>query len=1201
MAALGASGRGLFSPKIEGQTAPICVEQMHGLWDAIHHVEGGAVPSPSDQVRELPAGHSTITALSQYENIVQQVPLRFYFPESAGSIQTRGRVVPRYNPLAVPTHSLRRPWHDTFWPPLGPAQLPPFSIGYGAEIGLQDGIQALWDPTNKCLFFLDHTHKAVIYRDPRPPPTAKPVVAKKQLLHGDRKRVKDTPEHACRLPEVIQLTAKRAHTKLHGFVLQANGKNGEHGAPGITGSEGCCGVSGYPGFTGGRGGNGTDGDKGSVGQRGKDATGASDVIVALSGNCSQLNVSGTCRFSAELGGERCEAVLFVNCRGGDGGKGGKGGNGGAGGRGGHGGDGDRGSPGYSSASGPGGDGGPGGNGGHGGNGGDGGPGGDGGGGGNAGHGGVCVIKTSDPTLLVLVEADCLDGTPGTGGAGGKGGEGGAGGVGGAGGAGGPGGSGGSSRDADGRVTYYGSGRSGSPGISGINGIRGANGVSGVKGGDGKPAPNGAILWVITSPTGEVLCDSATRYDAQVVKFETVSSIDDGIFEPNERIAVSKVTLINSGGLPLPAGAIASIPSTKTINFEPISFRLPRLQPGERFEIPVTFYGRIFDQPPPNAPGPFVSSAEFHPRIDLIGRPFEKSFLRKGMVVQYPIKLAHLRNPEHLGRGEIGIISVGLHNISSIAYGDFRGSGGLVTLRIHLDARLIPIGVANDAPCTVRHDPNAQDSMHITVHNIRPSETMEINIAVQMESRAELFDRCYWQADLILRDKLIEYNIEKFRVSPYYIPATPTADVLFVTNEHISRKEFVFWQSILETIGASVDFWDIPRYHGLSVDDRTGSPHPVTWKGRYHGKMILYPHCDLKLLSPMDIVDHFHNRQGQPYSAPLQDLQSSMVLFLPPSPPKKLSKTKFIDRGDRSIQFHLALASVPIQIQPNEYSGRHLVSPGSFRTSASPHHKWEKDRLKQIEKDVPGQSAVVLGRLNQLQKTGFISWKYGKVDIRRCPLLRSCKLTVVDGAGCSMTDMGRDDSQLTPYTTEIPLGSHYGQTLLVTLYGLPLMAKLRLLKTPTQESPDTRGQLKFYLPNSLCLSLPTLAAICMAHEIADEVLGSQGTCSRMAAVADDVRTSTNAYAQNGPIVLQLVDLLLKELKHRKKRTSNSRVSRSTAGIKRLCSRVRQTLRNARVLSRDLTPLPSLRVLLSSDRCHSPHQYIVEDEQWNLLGV
>ena len=79
-------------------------------------------------------------------------------------------------------------------------------------------------------------------------------------------------------------------------------------------------------------------------------------------------------------------------------------------------------------------------------------------------------------------------------------------------------------------------------------------------------------------------------------------------------------------------------------------------PGQTFEIPVTCYERIFDQPPPNVPGPFVSSAEFHPRIEMLGRPFEKSFLQQTLVVQYPIKIAFLRCSENLGRrGEVDVL------------------------------------------------------------------------------------------------------------------------------------------------------------------------------------------------------------------------------------------------------------------------------------------------------------------------------------------------------------------------------------------------------------------------------------------------------------------------------------------------------------------------------------------------------------------
>ena len=151
------------------------------------------------------------------------------------------------------------------------------------------------------------------------------------------------------------------------------------------------------------------------------------------------------------------------------------------------------------------------------------------------------------------------------------------------------------------------------------------------------------------------------------------------------------------------------------------------------------------------------------------------------------------------------------NISGLPYGDCPRSGGTVGLQIHLDARLIPVGSSNiSTTYTVTYDPSIRDSLYVRVHEILPGKTIKVETAVQMESCAELFDRCHWEADLYLRDKLIEYNFEKIRVSPFYIPSTPSTDVLFVTNQHISRKEFVFWQRILENVGANVDFWDTQK-------------------------------------------------------------------------------------------------------------------------------------------------------------------------------------------------------------------------------------------------------------------------------------------------------------------------------------------------------------------------------------------------------
>ena len=96
------------------------------------------------------------------------------------------------------------------------------------------------------------------------------------------------------------------------------------------------------------------------------------------------------------------------------------------------------------------------------------------------------------------------------------------------------------------VQYTTYGALGRDGTDGNDGVDGGNGGEGARGRDGKLAKNGGILWVVETEDGHPFQQSGVRYEIEVTHFNVVSGIDDGIFEPNERIAVSGVTVINSG-------------------------------------------------------------------------------------------------------------------------------------------------------------------------------------------------------------------------------------------------------------------------------------------------------------------------------------------------------------------------------------------------------------------------------------------------------------------------------------------------------------------------------------------------------------------------------------------------------------------------------------------------------------------------------
>ena len=1207
MASLGARGPGLFTKEDEENRA-VAIETTRELFDVIHPSEDEVY-----QRQQLYQNHGRngdiAGAPPTYAKTIQQLPGGFYFPSDGGvsvdqlaQMAFPGTAVPMYDPNAPLPKSYRRPWHDTFRPPHGPPVFFPVSIGYGAEVGLEPGLQALWDPNKKIYFFLNHNKKEAFIDDPRQQLNQLAVVTKQQTVYGPQRRAAVIPPGVCRDHSVIRATAARAYSKPHIHTVLACGVDGQHGSDGEPGPHGYIGNSGIAGKSEGEngylGGPGSQGGPATEGLNGLNGTEASDVILNVWGDTEKLNVSGTVSLVAELGGNRAEEVLFVNCRGGNGGHGGCGGEGGVGGDGGYGGDGAKGKDGMDSYGAPAGHGRPGGDGGPGGPGGPGGAGARGGNGGHAQFGGGCVLQAADPRLLMLVEADCTEGTPGAAGEGGDGGHGGAGGKGGKGGEGGDGGR-GASYTYNGMNYFYPDGVSGPNGEDGEDGTPGEDGPNGERGIDGQPANNGAILWVIGSPEGGVMHQAGTRYDAEVTSLHIASAIDDGIFEPNERILVSGVVVVNSGGLPLPTDVTLFMPSTKTIQFEPTRFELPTDQmcPGQSFTVPITYYGRIFDQPPPNISGPFVSSAEFHPRAELLGRPFEKSFLHQKLVVQYPVKLAYLRCSEGLGQGEVSKLEIGVQNISTMPYGDVSGSGGKVMLQIHMDARIIPVGSANvgisAVPYTITYDPNVKDSMYIQMHDIPPGQTVNVQVTVQMESRAELFDRCYWQADLYLREKLIEYNSEKIRVIPSYLPKDPPADVLMITSDAINRQEFIFWQRVLELLGVSVDFWDITFHNGLSVDTRTNTRHQVTWEGRYPGSLMLYPHCNLNLLYGIDVVRHFHGKDYR--DNPLKDLHSGAVFFMPESAARGRQRSSFEDRGDKEVQRHLSAVEGALEIPHEAYSGRHVFKP---HIVDEPYLEAEKKYLEKLEKENPTQAPVVLSRIVNIQSVGTLKYNYGSVDIRRMPILRSCKFLNIDGAGGSYVDMNSSDPNLHPGATEVPLAGNFGQVFLATLYGTPLHSKLKLLKTATNES--VQAKVIFILPNGLKMSIPELGMICLAWEIADEIYSCSGSASRMRELAQDVKSNTAAYVTNGRIILSGMELISHEEKLRKTHVHSPNINRAVLEINNHIKHITQALHKAKVNGKNLEHLVSLTHLMDNERVHRSHQHWIKEDCWNLCA-
>ena len=352
-------------------------------------------------------------------------------------------------------------------------------------------------------------------------------------------------------------------------------------------------------------------------------------------------------------------------------------------------------------------------------------------------------------------------------------------------------------------------------------------------------------------------------------------------------------------------------------------------------------------------------------------------------------------------------------------------------------------------------------------------------------------------------------------------------------------------------------------------------------------MILYPHCNLTLLDGLDIAEHFHGEDFNENS--LKELGSSLIAFMPQS--------NSAQQDENAMLRHLAAAGISIEIQENGYGGKHLTKPNPDKFPPA-YAKWEAKFIKKLEKSNPVQSPVLFARNVAIQSVGLFRYSYGHVDVRQIPLLKSSKFLEIDGVGGNMVDMSLDDSNLSTSSTDIPLASKYGQVFLATLYGIPVSAKLSLMKKES-EVDRPPSDLMFYLPNKVVVSREELAMITLAWEVADEVFSFFGEVHRMKEIYSDIISNPDAYFENGSIILRGLKLIRKELNKRKSRVKNSKVSQACGEIADLVGKTQKVLLNAGVDNSNLRKMLSLEFLQDRSRVHRCHQHYVKEGVWNLV--
>jgi len=593
--------------------------------------------------------------------------------------------------------------------------------------------------------------------------------------------------------------------------LDASGRRGRAGADGHDGRDGVT-----AGSDGDRGGDASPAEPGEpagrmdIELRSVDASDTrAHVAIDL-----RSGAEGQRRGEAEVDFARAGEIELVAV-------GGRGGNGGDGGRGGHGARGRAGADATRWSSGD--DGGPGG---------DGGDGGSGSSGAAGGGGGAVVIRLSehDTPLLLLVRNDV------------RGGEGGAPGENGGIGRGGPGGRGGSSyswtesesyRDANGnhrtRTTHH-SKSGGSSGRPGRNG-RPSSALLYA----GKNGAPGSVKIEVRDDAGTTT-SYRSRYDIRLVSFQHRNANDDGIYEPEEKVFVSRVAIQNTGGMPLPKhhdvivriaddGWIAPVPEQTLV--------LPRsLAPGEihvfeREELELTL--RMFRPqkagPPLAAPETIHLLAEL-PRVRRRFGELETPGAPHGnIVIRFPIEVSEPTALFSLAPGQATRIRWRLTNVSGRPFGLASEQGRAVGVRLVLDGGEIRAdGVhlfARDPASTEERLIALDHGLDLDVPHVDAGQEIpfEATIAVPHDAAPYTTARFVVSAELgHIADprRARAVHLQEIRVCVGRPFDARGADVLLVVNNRTVADEVAAWEELVRASGLTVSVWDAALEGGVAV-------------------------------------------------------------------------------------------------------------------------------------------------------------------------------------------------------------------------------------------------------------------------------------------------------------------------------------------------------------------------------------------------
>jgi len=151
----------------------------------------------------------------------------------------------------------------------------------------------------------------------------------------------------------------------------------------------------------------------------------------------------------------------------------------------------------------------------------------------------------------------------------------------------------------------------------------------------------------------------------VAAFPPGGPTDDGVIEPGQKLCVGGVSVVNTGGLVLPEGALVHLASDP-VDVAPTCLMgcLPEINPGASLQFSPTTPFPLTVPPPPKGTGVLTKTTSLTLTSTLLGRPFPSSGCSQKVIVQWPVRLVDTWAPTMVAAGDTFSMSFAIANISS---------------------------------------------------------------------------------------------------------------------------------------------------------------------------------------------------------------------------------------------------------------------------------------------------------------------------------------------------------------------------------------------------------------------------------------------------------------------------------------------------------------------------------------------------------